>query len=151
MKDKTGAIIVAVLVLVLIASWAYARPWRDWRGSGGWGMGASYARLYNPALVDTVKGEVVRVEQVVPSKGMNKGVQLLLKTETEIIPVHLGPVWYVERLDIKITKGDKIEVKGSRINFQDKPTIIAGVVKKGEAVLTLRDANGVPVWAGWRR
>lgn len=88
---------------------------------------------------------MVGVEQVVPLQGMNNGIQLLLKTETETIPVHLGPVWYVERLDVKIVKGDKIEVKGSRIKFQDKPTTIAAEIKKGEAVLTLRDANGVPV------
>jgi hypothetical protein len=151
MKNKTGMVVVAVLFLVLLASWAFAKPWRGWQGSGGWGMGTSYTRLYNPTLADTVKGEVIGVEQVIPLKGMNNGVQLLLKTETETIPMHLGPAWYVERLDVKIVKGDKIEVKGARINFQNKPTIIAAEVKKGEAVLTLRDANGVPVWAGWRR
>ena len=151
MKDKKSAVVVLVLFLVLIASWAFAKPWRGWQGSGGWGMGTPYARIYNPALADTLTGEVVGVEQVVPVKGMTYGVQILLKTEKETIPAHLGPGWYVERLDIKIVKGDKIEVKGARINFQDKPTIIASEIKKGEAVLVLRDGNGVPVWAGWRR
>ena len=32
-----------------------------------------------------------------------------------------------------------------------QPGYLASEVKKGEAVLILRDANGVPVWAGWRR
>ncbi|MFH0788586.1 MAG: DNA-binding protein [Pseudomonadota bacterium] len=151
MKDKAGIVIVAVLFLVLLSSWAFAKSWRGWQGSGGWGMGTPYARLYNPAMADTLTGEVVGVEQVVPLKGMNSGVQLLIKTDKETIPVHLGPAWYVERLDIKIIKGDKVEVKGARVNFQDKPAIIAGEIKKGEAVLVLRDNNGVPVWAGWRR
>jgi hypothetical protein len=52
---------------------------------------------------------------------------------------------------VKIMPGDKIEVKGSRITFQGKPTIIAAEVKKGEETLKLRDENGFPVWAGWRR
>lgn len=151
MKDKTGTIIVAVLFLVLIASWAFAKPWRNWQGSGGWGVGTAYARLYNPAQMVILTGEVVEVEQVVPLKGMNNGVQLLVKTETGIVPVHLGPVWYVERLDIKIAKGDKIEVKGSKVDIQGKATFIAAEVKKGEAVLTLRETNGNPIWAGWRR
>jgi len=37
------------------------------------------------------------------------------------------------------------------IYFAGKPAIIAGEIKKGGNVLVLRDDNGVPVWAGWRR
>lgn len=151
MKDKKSAVVVLVLFLVLFSSWAFAKPWKGGQGSGGWGMGTPYSRLYNPAMADTITGEVVGIEQVVPVKGMTYGVQILVKTEKETIPVHLGPVWYMERLDVKIVKGDKVEIKGARMNFQDKPTIIAAEIKKGESVLVLRDANGVPVWAGWRR
>lgn len=151
MKNKKSMVAIMVAGVLVISSWAFAKTWRGWQGSGGWGGGTPYARLYNPAMVDTLTGEVVGVEQVIPLKGMNVGVQLLVKTEKETVPVHLGPAWYVERLDVKIIKGDTVEVKGARINFQDKPTIIAAEIKKGEAVLVLRDANGVPVWAGWRR
>jgi hypothetical protein len=52
---------------------------------------------------------------------------------------------------MKIAAGDKIEVKGSRISFGGKPAIIAAEVRKGSAALMLRDPNGVPAWAGWRR
>jgi len=47
--------------------------------------------------------------------------------------------------------GDKVEVTGSRITYEGQPTIIAGEVKKGEQVLKLRDAAGVPAWAGQGR
>ena len=151
MKDKKSMVAVMVMALLLISSWALAQPWKGWRGSGGWGMGTPYSGLYNPALADNLTGEVVKVEKVTPIKGMTYGVQLLLKTEKETIPVHLGPGWYVARLDIKIGKGDTVEVKGARTNFQDNQVIIAGEIKKGENVLVMRDANGTPVWAGWRR
>jgi len=59
--------------------------------------------------------------------------------------------WHVENQDIKIEAGDRIEVKGSRITYAGKPAIIAAEVKKGDEILTLRDENGFPVWAGWRR
>jgi hypothetical protein len=65
--------------------------------------------------------------------------------------VHLGPVWYIERQDIKIDPGDKVEITGSRITFQGKPAIIAVELKKGTEILKLRDENGFPVWSGWRR
>src|SRR3989337_2208911 len=88
---------------------------------------------------------------MVPRKGMSSGIHLQLKTETGTLPVHLGPAWYIERLDMKIVKGDKLEIKGSRVTFEGKPAIIAAEVAKGDGVLVLRDASGIPAWAGWRK
>jgi hypothetical protein len=45
----------------------------------------------------------------------------------------------------------RVEVKGSCITFGGNPAIIAAEVKKGDDVMKLRDDNGVPAWAGWRR
>lgn len=150
MKQK-NIMLTAAIALILSATVALAQPWQGWRGSGGWGPGTQYNRMYNPSTVETLSGTVTDIQTVVPAKGMNSGVQVVLKTDKETIPVHLGPSWYVERLDVKIAKGDTIEAKGSRITFAGKPAIIAGELKKGEQSLILRDANGVPVWAGWRR
>lgn len=141
---------VALVVATLVAAPALAGPGGG-RGSGGWGMGGSYQRMFNPATVETVAGQVVSVDRMAPMKGMNQGIHLKLKTDQETIPVHVGPAWYLERLDTKIEKGDSIEVKGSRVNFQGKPALIASEIKKGDAVLKLRDDSGFPVWAGWRR
>lgn len=150
---KRGRVILSAIsaLLVLSVSLAYAQPWKGWRGSGGWGMGSAYQRLYNPATAETISGTVESVDKVVPMKGMYWGVHIILKTDKETVPVHLGPSWYIERLDMKILKGDTIEVKGSRITFEGKPAIIAGEIRKGDQTLSLRDANGIPVWAGWRR
>ena len=143
---------VAVALSVLfISSIAFADPWKGWQGSGGWGMGSSYQRMYNPATVETVSGIVESVDKITPRKGMYPGIHLVLKTDKETIAVHLGPEWYIERQDVKLEKGDKIEVKGSRITFEGKPSIIAAECKKGDNVLILRDSTGVPAWAGWRR
>jgi hypothetical protein len=57
----------------------------------------------------------------------------------------------MERLDAKIIKGDQVEVKGVRTTIAGKPVVLAAEVKKGDNVLVLRDANGVPVWSGWGR
>jgi len=45
--------------------------------------------------------------------------QFIVKTEKEEISVHLGPGWFIENQDIKIEPKDKIEVKGSRITFEN--------------------------------
>ncbi len=89
------------------------------------------------------------IEQTVPLRQMNQGIALVVKTDKETIPVHLGPSWYFERLDTKVNKGDRVEIKGIRTTISNKPVIIAAEVKKGDKVLVLRDSAGVPVWAGW--
>jgi hypothetical protein len=122
-----------------------------WKGGGGWGPAAPYARMYNPQTVETISGEVVSIDKITPMKGMGYGLHAVVKTDKETISVHLGPGWYLENQDVKIEPKDKIEVKGSRITFEGKPALIAAEVKKGDEVLTLRDAQGIPAWSGWRR
>ena len=149
---KNKIIVFAIAVsLLLTASIAFAQPWKGWRGSGGWGMNDPYQRNYNTATVETLSGVVENVDKVIPVKGMYAGIHLMVKTDKETISVDLGPEWYVERLDTKIEKGDKVEVKGSRVTISGKPAIIASEVKKGDSTLVLRDSAGIPAWAGWRR
>jgi len=150
MKKIATAVMILGVSTLLLATDALAQGFR-WRGGGGWGAGGQYGRLYDAKTVETISGEVTAVEQMTPFKDMGRGVHLTLKTDKETISVHLGPVWYIERQDTKIAAGDKIEVKGSRITYEGKPAIIAAEIHKGDEVLMLRDASGIPMWAGWRR
>ncbi|NLT24135.1 MAG: DNA-binding protein [Syntrophorhabdus sp.] len=149
-------IIVVLIVLSITALGVTAESFAQrgamkWKGSGGWGQGTPYNRMYDPAKVETVSGTVESVGTAVPMKGMYAAATLTLKTEKETITVHLGPEWYIGRLDTKIAKGDAVEVKGSRVTFDGKPVIIAAELKKDDNVLTLRDSSGIPAWSGWRR
>jgi hypothetical protein len=101
--------------------------------------------MYDAKSVETVKGEVVSVDQM---NGMCSGVHLTLKTDNESVSVHLGPSWFLDNQNTKIATQDKIEVKGSRVQFDGKSAIIAAEVLKGDQVLKLRDENGIPVWSG---
>ncbi len=140
--------VLAVFALTTIITITEAQQWKGWKGGGGWGYNSQYQRMYNTQTGTTVKGVVEAVEQVTPKKGMSYGIHLKLKTDSETLPIHLGPVWFIERQDIKIEKGDTVEVLGSKITFNNAPAIIAAQVTKGDSVLTLRDNNGIPVWAG---
>ena len=151
MKAKKILFLAAVVSIVLTVSIVFAQQWQGWRGGGGWGPGSQYNRLYNPATVENVEGIVESVNKLTPSRGMNYGIHIIINTGKESLSVHLGPSWYIERLDTKIVRNDKVQVKGSRITFNGKPAIIAAEVKKGDNVLVLRDSAGIPVWAGWRR
>lgn len=151
MKGKGFSAVLVTLIAASLAAPAGAAPWQQWRGSDGWGMGGAYQRMYDPAQVETVTGEVVGIEKVSRGKGPRGGIHLSLKTAQETLPVHLGPSWYIERQDARIEKGDQVEVKGARVVMDGKPALIAAEVKKGDAVLHLRDQSGIPAWAGWRK
>ncbi len=139
MKKMLSGVFVAGLVF---ASSALAQG-----GPGnGPGPGPGGMRMYDPATVTTVSGTVDKVEKI-PRRNHN-GVHLTLSTSSGPLEVHLGPDFYVEKQDVKIAQGDQVEVTGSKVSFQGSPALIAQTVKKGDAVLTLRDAAGVPVWRG---
>ena len=149
---KLGMIALVGLLGLILANGVWAQPGMGMgRGQGrGWGAGDPYSRMYNPKTVETLSGEVVSVEKFTSGAKMSYGVHFTLKTDKETIAVHLGPSWYVEKQPVSIAQGDKVEVTGSRITYQGQPAIIAAEVRKGGQVLKLRDANGVPAWAGQR-
>jgi hypothetical protein len=139
------------ILLAALSSYAQPRGGMMWRGSGGWGPGTPYNRMYDPKAAETISGEVTSIDRITPNKGMAAGIQMNVKTDKETVSVHLGPSWYLENQDVKIEPKDKVEVKGARTTFAGKPAIIAAEVKKGDEVLKLRDDSGFPVWSGWRR
>ena len=152
-KMKNVGMFLAVISILcfFFSLQSYAQRGMKWSGSGGWGMGSNYSKMYNPKTVENISGEVVSIDKITPMKGMSYGVHMVLKTDKGNLSIHLGPVWYIENQDIRIEPKDKVEVTGSRITFEGKPAVIAAELKKGNEILKLRDENGIPAWSGWRR
>jgi len=73
-------------------------------------------------------------------------IYLNLNADSGTFAVYLGPSWFLESKGFKFAKGDQIEVTGSKL--QDKDMIIAREVKRGDQVLVLRNAQGIPDWSG---
>jgi len=121
------------------------------RGMESWGRGSKYHRLYDPTTSETVDGEILELGYFTPEKGARRGVHLKLRSGADIVYVHLGPRWYIENQEMLLLEGDEVSVTGSRIIIDGRPTIIAASIREGDNVLMLRDKDGVPIWAGWRR
>jgi hypothetical protein len=150
--NRILAVLVGITVVAGSATTtALAQRGMNWGGSGGWGPGNAYGRMYDPKTVETLQGEVVSVDVFAPGNGMSSGVHLTLKTPRETVSVHLGPEWYISAQDTKIEPKDSIEIQGSRVTFDGKPAIIAARLRKGPEEIILRDESGFPAWAGWRR
>src|SRR4030042_4468772 len=71
MKRKALIGVAVLAVVAMSASLAMAGPWGGWRGSGGWGMGGGYQRMYNPATVETGTGAIERIDRITPSRGVH--------------------------------------------------------------------------------
>ena len=151
MKNNLLAVFT-ILITIAVTAEVFGQGMGPGRRSGnGWGREGSYQRLYDPDSVETLTGKVHKIEHFAPMGGMGQGVHLQLKSDDKILPIHLGPRWFLDNQDIEIKEGDRIKVKGSRITYKDKPAIIAAEIEKGDEILTLRDDKGFPRWAGWRR
>jgi hypothetical protein len=105
-----------------------------------------YSTMFNPLTVETLKGEVARVEKFLAGNGRDYGVRAILETGREKIAVILGPVEYLEKQGLKIEPKNRVTVTGSRITIQGRPILIAMEVK-GDAPMKLREQSGRPDWA----
>jgi hypothetical protein len=139
---------LAAILVAAFSSTVMARPPR-WRGGGAWGPRGDWGQLYDPRTVETVAGTIVSITVV--KRKASEGLHLTMKSAKETLEVHLGPAWYLENQDTAVKPGDAIEVRGSRITYAGKPALIAAELRLGDEVLILRDADGTPRWAGWRR
>ncbi len=137
---KIAFVGIFLTLCLMLAAASYAQQAGDvWSTKGG------YTRVYDSKTVETLSGEVAAVGKYTP-RGKPEGVRFTLKTDQGPIEVILGRGSYLEQQGLKLEPQDKVTVKGSRVAVEGKPTIIAAEVTKGGKTITLRDANGMPVW-----
>jgi hypothetical protein len=154
MNSSYGKVLTGGAVLILIASAVHAAPWDQSNQL------TKMTKSYDTTRVETVTGVVETIFEKVPSSATGPdsiGFHLTLRTDREVIDVHLGPVWYLNGLDGTIDRGDRVQVTGSlregRAPKDGKPAmreLRAAEVRKGNAVvLKLRDDSGKPLWSGF--
>ena len=115
--------------------------------------GAQSGRLYDPKNVVTIQGQVEKVET--KSRPGRRGGEekpgrqaqiAYLKTDQGTVLVHLGPARFLEEQQFAPKVGDTMSVTGSKLTTGRGEVILAAEVKSGGRTLTLRDAQGIPVW-----
>jgi hypothetical protein len=152
MKKVQLIIMVVLWVVLIFAADSFAQRGRSWQDNSGWDSSnqSSSGRIYNPATVETVDGTVVTVDNITQGGGMFYGIHLVVRTQNEDLSVHLGPAWYLDDKGVQFAPNDIVTVTGSRVTLDGQPALIASEVKKGDAVVKLRDQNGFPLWSGRR-
>jgi hypothetical protein len=120
-----------------------------WLGFTALAQGQRGMRNYNLKTETTVKGTIENVQLEAGTNG-GQGTHLLLKTDSGTLPVHVGPSAYIAKKQFSFSKGDEIKVLGSKVSVGGKGTLLAREITKGGKTLVLRDAQGIPEWAGTR-
>jgi len=79
------------------------------------------------------------------------GVHLIVRPESakansETTDVYLAPDDYLKDFGCHFAKGDRIQVKGSKVKYNGGPTVLASEVRLEATTVYLRDEHGVPYW-----
>ena len=72
--------------------------------------------------------------------------QLVMKTDTDTVEIHLGPTAFLTERKMDIGKGDALEVTGSHATIAQAHVVLAREIRKADSTWTLRDATGQPLW-----
>jgi hypothetical protein len=101
---------------------------------------------YDLTTETKMKGTVEEVR--LPPAGKDKEIaHLLVKTGTDTVDVYLCPKSFLDDMGVSFSKGDEIDLTGSKIKQGEAELILAREVVKGTDTLVLRDAKGNPVWS----
>jgi len=143
--NRTVGLLGSTAVITLFGL-ACAPPASAQRGLGR-GMAPIYM-MYDTSTVDTINGTIEVIERT--EIDAHEGIHLQVRVGEDLVPVHLGPAWFLDNQDEALEVGARVSIVGSRITQGGATVWIAAEVKIGDATLILREGHGTPRWQAWR-
>lgn len=139
-----GVILIAGLCLLGLVSGFAAEN----GGMKGWELNSPYNKLYKANEMDSFKGKVVDIKEVVPMPGMSPGLALeVSESKGETVTVLLCPASFANKRSIRIKKGDRVKVTGSWAEMNNKDVFMGSKITKGDYSLKVRlTKDGTPFW-----
>lgn len=118
------------------------------RAMSGWELNSPYNKLYKASEMDSFKGTVVDIKEVVPLPGMSPGLALeVSESKGETITVHLCPASFESKKSIRLKKGDRVKVSGVWAEINKKDVFMGSKVSKEGYSLKVRlTKDGTPFW-----
>lgn len=143
-KIGLGAILIVGLCLLGLGSGFAGEN----RAMSGWELNSPYNKLYKASEMDSFKGTVVDIKEVVPMPGMSPGLALeVSESKGETITVHLCPASFENKKSIRFKKGDRVKVSGVWAEINKKDVFMGSKVTKDDYSLKVRlTKDGTPFW-----
>ena len=114
----------------------------------GWELNSPYNKLYKTSEMDSWKGTIVDIKEVVPLPGMSPGLALeVTESKGETTTVHLCPTSFENKKSIRFKKGDRVKVTGAWAEINKRDVFMGSKVTKGDYSLKFRlTKDGTPFW-----
>jgi hypothetical protein len=105
---------------------------------------------YDVAGEVTVQGVIEKVETRYSQNG-NAGIHLVVRSGETVYDVHVGPKKYYSKQKVELAAQDTITmivapVSGAQPAAGAPKEVVAREIRRGDEVLSLREANGAPRW-----
>jgi hypothetical protein len=100
---------------------------------------------YNLATELKLKGTIEEVKKV------GSDTYLVVKSAAGLQDVYVAPSEFLSDLQCVFTKGDEVEIVGSRVKVEAADHVLARQIIKGQLTLNLRDPKGAPAWTWWKK
>lgn len=140
---------LTTLVLISVTlgfSYTQAGEKRDMQG---WEIDSPYNKLYDVREYEKIRAWVVRVKEVVPMPGMSPATALDVREGSDVFEVHLCPTWYRKPSEIRLTKNERIKLKGVWAEVNGKDIFMASKIKKDpdtDIIKVRLTKDGTPFW-----
>jgi len=140
---------LTTLVLISVTlgfSYTQAEEKRDMQG---WEIDSPYNKLYDVREYEKIRAWVVRVKEVVPMPGMSPATALDVREGSDVFEVHLCPTWYRKPSEIRLTKNERIKLKGVWAEVNGKDIFMASKIKKDpdtDIIKVRLTKDGTPFW-----
>jgi len=102
--------------------------------------------VYSTSSEGILQGVVQDVQEFYCPISGDVGTHLLVKTDHGTFQVHIAPLQFLRDKKLNFSRGDQIEVVGSRIIYNGQEALIARTVIRGDQTVTFREPNGKPMW-----
>ncbi|MDF1592167.1 MAG: hypothetical protein P1P89_11675 [Desulfobacterales bacterium] len=145
---KITTLILPILGILLIVPGATVLA-QEKTGMGGWELGSPYNKFYKATELDSFKGRVEDIMELVPIPGMSPGIALVVsESKTEKVLVHVAPSWFLSIRRVGLKKGDRVKVRGVWADINGKEVFMASKITKGDdfALKVRLTKDGTPFW-----
>src|SRR5689334_12001754 len=94
---------------------------------------------FDPANQTTIKGVIEQVNNYVCPISGTMGSHLTVRSGPGTVEVHLAASKFLNEYGIAFTKGDTVEVTGTKVVFDGKPALLARQITVGDRTYSFRN------------
>jgi hypothetical protein len=105
---------------------------------------------YNKSAEVKLKGTVEEVKDVPGTCCKDTCVHLMLRTDQGVFEIQVAPEAFLQDLEVKFEKGDKLDVVAAKVSKDGTDVYLAREIDRNGNVLVVRDNDGGPVWS-WKK